>query len=349
MDKKTPDTDRFRARLDEESDTNLSMAIQLVLAAPFAMVITDPEQDDNPIIFVNRAFQEATGYTMSETIGRNCRFLQGEGTDPRTVARIRDAIETGQEVSVDILNYRKDGRPFWNRLMIGPLDGEDGEPRYFFGVQKILGQVADPAEAASVDMLLREIQHRVKNHLTMVVSLIRMQSRESASEQGFDKLARRVEGLQLLYEELNASGGENRDAVALGSYLSRIVNSVSDLDGKGNLLIDYDVQSFVVPLETAVRCGLIVSEAVTNAIQHAFVGRDQGRIQLSVHENNAGEIRIELSDDGVGLSSDKPWPGTDSLGGRIITGLADSLGASLSLKSGAKGSVMTLVLPRSSR
>jgi PAS domain S-box-containing protein len=349
MDIKAPHSDRYMADLAPDPDSNLSMALQLVLAAPFAMVLTDPSREDNPIVFVNKAFQDFTGYRMSEAIGRNCRFLQGEKTDPRTVARMRDALAKGEDVSVDILNYRKDGSPFWNRLMIGSLEDNDGTHRYFFGIQKVLGQTADMKPADQGDMMMREIQHRVKNHLTMVVGLIRLQSREEISADGFDKLARRVESLQLLYEELNASGGENRDAVALGAYLSRIVNSVAELDGRGKLLIGFDVESFVVPLETAVRCGLIVSEAVTNAIEHAFEGRETGRINLRVHENTAGEIRIELSDDGVGMPPDKSWPSDDSLGGRIITGLATSLGGTLEMASGPRGSTMTLELPRSAR
>jgi len=69
-----------------------------------SMVLSDPRQDDNPIIYVNDAFERMTGYSASEVIGRNCRFLQGEKTDKRDVDRIRHAIATQSEVSVDILN-----------------------------------------------------------------------------------------------------------------------------------------------------------------------------------------------------------------------------------------------------
>ncbi|MFC4667426.1 PAS domain-containing protein [Seohaeicola nanhaiensis] len=331
------------------TENGASIAVQIVLSAPFPMVLTDPRLEDNPIVFVNRAFEKATGYSAAQAIGRNCRFLQSAKTDPKTVQRIRDGIAKGEEVSADILNCREDGSPFWNRLLIAPLRNEQGEVQYFFGVQKVLGEPPEAEADEKLNFMLREIQHRVKNHLMMVVGLIRLHSREDVPAEAFEKLARRVETLQLLYEELNASGGENRDAVALGGYLSRIVNSLSELGGGGSLLVDLDIDSFTVPLEVAVNCGLIISEATTNAMQHAFVGREAGHIRLSVHENNAGDMRVELADDGVGMPKDAEWPNNSSLGGRIIQQLAKSMDGTLRMASGPRGSVVTLRIPRIKR
>jgi len=72
------------------------------------MIITDPRQDDNPIIFSNRAFSELTGYSQQELVGRNCRLLQGPQTDPAAVDAIRDSVSSGRDLSIDILNYRKE-------------------------------------------------------------------------------------------------------------------------------------------------------------------------------------------------------------------------------------------------
>ena len=80
------------------------------------MLITDPRQHDNPIVFANDAFLVLTGYERDEVMGRNCRFLQGEGTDPAAVDQMRAAIRDEVDINLDILNYRKDGRPFWNAL-----------------------------------------------------------------------------------------------------------------------------------------------------------------------------------------------------------------------------------------
>jgi PAS domain S-box-containing protein len=99
------------------------------------MVVTDPRQPDNPIVFANGAFFDLTGYSDAEVVGRNCRFLQGEHTDQRTVDEVRVAIRERRAVAVDLLNYRKDGTPFWNALFMGPIFDQGGELLYFFASQ----------------------------------------------------------------------------------------------------------------------------------------------------------------------------------------------------------------------
>ncbi len=96
------------------------------LAFPSAVVITDLSGPDNPIVLVNPAFTELTGYAADEVVGRNCRFLQGRGTDPRTVAAVRGAVAAGSPIHCQILNYRKDGRQFWADLAISPIRGRTG-------------------------------------------------------------------------------------------------------------------------------------------------------------------------------------------------------------------------------
>ena len=99
------------------------------------MVVTDPRQPDNPIVFTNGAFLDLTGYTRDEVIGRNCRFLQGADTDHGTVEELRRALAEHKAVAVDILNYKKDGTRFWNGLFIGPVFDKQGELLYFFASQ----------------------------------------------------------------------------------------------------------------------------------------------------------------------------------------------------------------------
>lgn len=99
------------------------------------MLITDPHQPDNPIVFVNDAFLKLTGYSRGEILGHNCRFLQGAGTNSDDVARIRNAIARQEAIEVDLLNYRKNGSSFWNRLLISPVFDEQGELRHYFASQ----------------------------------------------------------------------------------------------------------------------------------------------------------------------------------------------------------------------
>jgi PAS domain S-box-containing protein len=99
------------------------------------MVVTDPRQPDNPIVFVNGAFLDLTGYKEEQILGRNCRVLQGPGTDRRTVDEVRKAIAEQRPVSVDILNYKADGTTFWNALYLGPVFDAEGQLLYFFASQ----------------------------------------------------------------------------------------------------------------------------------------------------------------------------------------------------------------------
>jgi len=100
-----------------------------------SVVITNPWRPNNPMIYVSEAFELQTGYPPDEVLGRNCRFLQGPETDPKAVEAIRAALAARTTFTIDILNYRKSGEPFMNRLRIRPLFDETGELLYFAGAQ----------------------------------------------------------------------------------------------------------------------------------------------------------------------------------------------------------------------
>lgn len=100
-----------------------------------SVLITDPYQEDNPITYANKALENLTGYTNEEVIGRNCRFLQGPDTDPAAVAKIRNAIDKRESVTVTLKNYRKDGTAFWNELTVSPVNDAAGETVNFVAIQ----------------------------------------------------------------------------------------------------------------------------------------------------------------------------------------------------------------------
>lgn len=145
------------------------------------MIVTDPNRPDNPIIFANQAFQKMTGYTAEEVIGRNCRFMQGTGTDTDTVRQIRDAIDQRTDLATEVLNYRRDGRPFWNALFISPVFGPDGGLLYFFGSQLDVTRRRE-AEAAvrraqrleALGQLTGGVAHDFNNLLQVVVGSLEM-------------------------------------------------------------------------------------------------------------------------------------------------------------------------------
>ena len=119
-----------------------------------SFVITDPRLEDNPIVFVNQAFCRLTGYSFAEVGGRNCRFLQGKDTNPDTIRAIHEAIEGREALTADILNYRKDGTPFWNRLRIRPTFSEAGKIDGFLGLQNLinLSEVHHPPRPGIYDV-----------------------------------------------------------------------------------------------------------------------------------------------------------------------------------------------------
>ncbi len=119
------------ARRDKGTDP-FSAAVR---ATRMPMLITDPNQPDNPIVFANAAFSKLTGFGHEEILGRNCRFLQGPDTDQDSVAQLRGAIAARESIELDLLNYRKDGSTFWNRLLVSPVFDEEGQVTYFFASQ----------------------------------------------------------------------------------------------------------------------------------------------------------------------------------------------------------------------
>jgi len=107
----------------------------LIANSKVAAVVSDPRRPDNPIVACNEAFMKLTGYSREEIVGRNCRFLRGERTEPEQTAMLREAVVARRPAMVELINYRKDGSAFRNAVMIAPLFDEDGEIIYFLGSQ----------------------------------------------------------------------------------------------------------------------------------------------------------------------------------------------------------------------
>jgi len=324
------------------------MALERV---PFALVVTNPNLPDNPIVFVNKAFSALTGYSPEAAVGRNCRFLQGEDTDPEALDTLRRGVARGEEFSVELLNYSASGQPFSNRIYISPLYDDDGRLAYFVGIQRAVGAGDGTAVLADgADEALREIHHRVKNHLSMIVSMIRMQARADrvTSAEDYATLARRIEALQLLYDEMTTGGTESasdRD-IHLGAYVSRIASAVSYLDGRETVRLNLDLCSMSASVDTAAQVGLIVSEILTNAYQHAFAGREAGFVEVRLIDLSDGTARLTIADDGVGLPQDSRWPDGGNLGGRIVRSLVTGLDAELQVTGGPRGASFVIDIPR---
>jgi diguanylate cyclase (GGDEF)-like protein/PAS domain S-box-containing protein len=146
---RTHTLEKLRQALQENS--RLASAIANITTG---VVITDPKQPNNPIIFTNPGFTAVTGYTQEEVLGRNCRFLQGEETDAATLRQLREAIAQSCPHTCVLLNYRKDGTPFWNELSVNPVFDPQGELTYFVGLQ------TDVTDRKQSEAALRESEER---------------------------------------------------------------------------------------------------------------------------------------------------------------------------------------------
>ena len=295
------------------------------------MLITDPRQHDNPMVFANDAFLVLTGYERDEVMGRNCRFLQGEGTDPAAVDQLRAAIRDEVDINLDILNYRKDGTPFWNALYLSPVTNEAGELRYFFAsqldvterkeaelqvrgdkdaferavarrteeLQRAMAELRGALEAKTV--LLHEVDHRVKNNLQLVSSLIYMQSREipdPAIKASLRAMLSRIEALGTVHRRLYQSDDVSRFDVA--DFARDVVGDLVGATGRTDIRVNLDLEPVEVPAEKAAPVALMLNELVTNALKHAFDGRP-GTLDVAVRRNGH-DFFITVADDGAGMA-----------------------------------------------
>ena len=119
----------------QQTKETLHLLERAIAASSNGIIITDHRKPDNPIIYCNRAFESITGYSRTEVLGSNCRFLQGPDTDKEAIEKIRQAIVQEKDCLVVLKNYRKDGTPFWNELVISPVRDTNNCLTHFIGIQ----------------------------------------------------------------------------------------------------------------------------------------------------------------------------------------------------------------------
>jgi PAS domain S-box-containing protein len=172
-DRQAPVSETSRGALERRRVENeLALKDRALAEAAEGITIADATQFDCPLIYANRGFEQLTGYSAEGVRGRNCRFLQGPDTDPATTDEIRRAIREGRESVVEILNYRIDGTPFWNRLSITPVRNEAGVVTHFIGVQSDVTARRNAEEALrQAKSELEKINRRMKRDLETAASI----------------------------------------------------------------------------------------------------------------------------------------------------------------------------------
>jgi len=284
------DHPRFRGERsgDQFSGASGLLFEQAMAQTRMAVCLCDPHKPDLPIVFANRAFRQLTGYDEQEVIGQNCRFLQGPDTDPAQVERIRAAIRNEDVLVTEILNYRKDGTPFWNALHLGPIYRADGELIYFFGSQWDISDVRTArADERHAREMARELSHRMKNMFSVISGIVNITGRMRGVEPAAREINERVQALGRAYETTldEASTGY----IEIGPAIRAILRPY-DLEGRNLRLLGNGLR---VPYNVVSGIGLTLHELAANATKHgAWSGADGGQVEVDWGEAATDEARV---------------------------------------------------------
>jgi len=171
-------------------------------------VIVDVTQKDSPIIYVNKAFEELTGYSATEVIGKNCRFLQGGDKNQVGILQLGLAINQGIGCKVLLRNYRKDGLMFWNDLAITPIKDDEGKVKYYIGIQSDISARLEGTRSSQdtlikftkLDMELLQIQRDISN----LLKIVQIGNGNPSLIRRVDKVETRLDDVQKDISELKA-------------------------------------------------------------------------------------------------------------------------------------------------
>ncbi len=302
-----------------------------------SVVITDV---DGRIEYVNPRFEETTGYTREEAIGQNPRILKSDHFDAEVYEDLWKTISSGKEWSGEFQNKRKDGSLYWERATIAPVIDDSGDIINFIAVKEDITDLKNTMQRLQHtlkdrEMLLREIHHRIKNNLAIVSGLLSLQAMDIEDERLLTKLEEsqmRIRAIATVHEKLYRS--RNLKYVDYREYLRSLVEEIARIHSNAEKTIDFDLQIqeiYSVP-DTAVTCGLIITELLTNSLKHAFPGRDQGRIQI-IAEVSGDTMRIVIQDNGKGMAENYDISASDSLGMQLVDSMVSKINGDLKITS----------------
>ena len=313
------------------AEASLALANRAISAASIGITVSNAHLPDRPLILANRAFEDITGFRADEAIGRNCRFLQGPGTDPDAVTAIRAAVDAGTGCTVILKNYRKDGSEFWNELVISPVPGPDGQVAHFIGVQTDVSariraeaelreaRLAADAANQTKSLFLANMSHELRTPLNAVIGYSELLS-EEASDAGHTAmepdLAKITSAgrhlLALINDVLDLSKIEagrmeiTRDKVSVPDLVAEIVTTIRPLADSAGSTMEIDMAPHVTTIVTdELRLRQILINLLSNAVKFG-AGRP---IKLVVGGEHAvgsdAEIEFCVADLGIGMQADQ--------------------------------------------
>ena len=317
------ESDRFKQFLDQ---------------VPIAVAVSELNPVEK-VIYANLEFERLSGQLNTTVLGKGWQSLPGEAAPPQSPRSMGEAIAEGRDY-LGSFNMPHGDVGLMVDAWSNVIDDDQGKPAF-----RLVALIAAATRDSSVldsleeqvrekDTQLMELQHRVKNNLQMITALIRVEARgvsDLSTGEGFDRLAGRVEALGLLYHALGDSAGEG--VVDLGIYLSEIASAVMRAHAVEGIHLNLQVDTWMVSLDVAMPTGLVVNELLTNALKHAFQGREGGTITLHSTTNTAGGCRVLVADDGVGLPEGYVWPKPGKLSALIVRSLLQNAKAHMSVTS----------------
>ncbi|WP_375465634.1 hybrid sensor histidine kinase/response regulator [uncultured Methylobacterium sp.] len=312
------------------SDPKSEIFFAAVETTRMPMIVTDPHQPDNPIIFANHAFAAMSGYAPEELIGRNCRFLQGPETDRASVEQLRAAIAERREHSTEILNYRKDGSTFWNALFVSPVHDTNGALVYYFASQLDVSRRRDAEEALgqaqkmeALGQLTGGIAHDFNNLLQVIVGYVDILSAGlEKPEADRARLGRAAQTIRHAAERATALTQQLLAFSRKQRLEGRTVNLNALIEGMGELLARSIGETIAVDLDLAPdlwNCRVDPTQAEVAILNVVINARDAmpdgGRIRIATENRDVeasditgtGPLRtgryvgIAIADSGTGM------------------------------------------------
>jgi len=285
------------------------------------VIITDP---DEHIQWVNKAFESVTGYSLNEVIGKNPgQLLQGKNTNGKTVKRIARYLTEKEQFNERILNYTKNGTPYWTQMSVTPIKNKKGEITEFFSIQEVVTEKVKAQKRNEV--LLQEIHHRVKNNLAIISGLLTLEMDEFSNDRAklsFQRSINRIHSIAKVHELLY--GNDDLSSLNICQYLeelSAIISRAFDHELKVN--IEIDAEHIDMNINEAVPFGMLMNELFTNSFKYAF-GGSKGHIYVKIREK-ASSYQVIYRDNGKGMSEVPDFDKASTLGFTIVSTLLAQL------------------------
>jgi two-component sensor histidine kinase len=299
--------------------------------APVAVAVSRGTSGKQHVVYINRLFENLMSVQAADVEGQSWTCLDGFLNEDNPAQTLGQAIQDGQ----DFVGVFRPATPV-DRLVIvqayaSVIESDDGIENFRIAALVDVGgreraQIEQfESQIRDRDMLMRELQHRVKNNLQLITALIRLEARSAAEGEtvALARLASRIDALTVLYRTLSAEDAAAQ--IDLGQYLSDIATSVMEVNATPGVDIAIEAAFCPLSINVAMPAGLLINEMLTNALKYAFVGRSGGQLKL-ICKPESGRVTVIVSDDGVGLGEHQEWPSPRKLGALILQTLKENAG-----------------------